>query len=84
MHLFHRQSGELYCEQVSVGELAERHGTPLYVYSQGALSGRYRDLSDAFGATGPPGLLRRQSQLQSGRFARAGPPGRWLRYCQRG
>jgi diaminopimelate decarboxylase len=47
MHLFHRQSGELYCEQVSVGELAERHGTPLYVYSQGALSGRYRDLSDA-------------------------------------
>jgi diaminopimelate decarboxylase len=33
MDHFHYRDGQLYCEEIPVADLAERHGTPLYVYS---------------------------------------------------
>ena len=47
---FHRRAGELWCEDVPVARLAERFGTPLYVYSRAALLGRLQRLRTAFGA----------------------------------
>jgi diaminopimelate decarboxylase len=40
---------QLYCEQVPLRQLAERFGTPLYVYSAAALRQRYQALDKAFG-----------------------------------
>ena len=34
MHSFHYRNGKLFCEGMSVQALAEKHGTPLYIYSQ--------------------------------------------------
>lgn len=42
--LIARRSGELFCEDVSLRSLAERFGTPAYVYSQGAILGNYERL----------------------------------------
>lgn len=38
----------LHCEDVPVPALAERFGTPLYVYSRGSILGRYEALDAAF------------------------------------
>ncbi|MFM6978800.1 MAG: diaminopimelate decarboxylase, partial [Methylophilaceae bacterium] len=38
MSNFYYQDGELFCEQVALREIAERFGTPAYVYSRAALS----------------------------------------------
>ncbi len=43
------QAGSLYCEGVSLAVLAERYGTPLYVYSATAIRERYGLLRRAFG-----------------------------------
>jgi len=40
--------GELMAEEVPVREIAEKHGTPLYVYSAHTIAGHYRRLRDAF------------------------------------
>jgi diaminopimelate decarboxylase len=45
---FHRQDGALLCEGAPIAELAERHGTPLYVYSAATIVARYRAVDDAF------------------------------------
>ncbi len=50
MDSFTYKDGELYAEQVSVRDLAARHGTPLYVYSRAALETQYRAFDSAFGA----------------------------------
>ncbi len=47
MHSFYYRKNELYCEQTPVRELAARHGTPLYVYSQETLARRFQDLQAA-------------------------------------
>lgn len=47
MHFFHYQGNELFCEEVPVAELARRHGTPLYVYSQRTLEQNFRRLDEA-------------------------------------
>jgi diaminopimelate decarboxylase len=47
MHSFFYRKNELYCEQTSVKELAERHGTPLYVYSQETVARHFQDLDAA-------------------------------------
>jgi diaminopimelate decarboxylase len=39
---------ELHCERVPLSSLAEKFGTPLYVYSAGAIRRRYRDFDRAF------------------------------------
>ena len=43
-----RAEPQLYCDQVSLARLAERHGTPLYVYSASAIRSRYRAFQRAF------------------------------------
>src|ERR1700733_1060146 len=47
MHSFVYRKNELFCEQASIKELAEKHGTPLYVYSQETLARRFQDLEAA-------------------------------------
>jgi len=48
MHHFASRNGELYCEDVPLAELADRFGTPLYVYSRATLERHYRVFDDAF------------------------------------
>ena len=50
MDHFNLRDGELYAEDVPVTELAERFGTPLYVYSRGTLERHYRAFDEAFGS----------------------------------
>src|SRR4051812_15515762 len=47
MHDFRYVGSKLYCEQVSVESLAERFGTPLYVYSQHTLTDHFAKLDRA-------------------------------------
>lgn len=49
MDFFLYRDGELYAEDVPVAQLAERFGTPLYVYSRATLERHYRAFDDAFG-----------------------------------
>ncbi len=50
MHSFHYSNGSLHCEGVSIADVAEKHGTPLYVYSSETFRDRYMRLDDAFSA----------------------------------
>lgn len=49
MDYFRYDRGELLAEEVPVRELADRHGTPLYVYSARTIADHYRRLAEAFG-----------------------------------
>ena len=48
---FHVRAGELWCEDVPLAKLAERFGTPLYVYAKSALHERVAAVRGAFGST---------------------------------
>jgi len=48
MSFFHYLDGTLSAEQNSLSELAQRFGTPLYVYSRAALESHYRAFDNAF------------------------------------
>jgi diaminopimelate decarboxylase len=45
---FHRRDGALLCDGAPLADLAELHGTPLYVYSAGTIVHRYRAVDSAF------------------------------------
>ena len=45
---FAQRNGELFCEDVAVAALAERYGTPLYVYSKAAMLTQLAELQKAF------------------------------------
>jgi diaminopimelate decarboxylase len=45
--------GELYCEGVRIGDLAEMYGTPLWIYSRAKLVHEYRVIREAFAAVDP-------------------------------
>jgi diaminopimelate decarboxylase len=47
MHDFRYVGNKLFCEGVAVESLAKKHGTPLYVYSQGTLTEHFRKLDAA-------------------------------------
>jgi diaminopimelate decarboxylase len=47
MHSFHYRNGKLFCEGISVQALAEKHGTPLYIYSQRTLQSHFHALDAA-------------------------------------
>ena len=47
MHSFRYRNGRLFCEGVSVGALAETHGTPLYIYSRRTLTDHFARLEAA-------------------------------------
>ncbi|MHB0973764.1 MAG: diaminopimelate decarboxylase [Thiobacillus sp.] len=51
MNTLNRIDGRLHLEDVALDTLAERFGTPLYVYSRAALEAAYRAYADAFAAT---------------------------------
>lgn len=53
MEPFHYRDRELYCEDLSVAALAEKYGTPLYLYSEAAILGQLRALQTAFAAVNP-------------------------------
>jgi diaminopimelate decarboxylase len=48
MEPFGYRNEEMWCEQVPLSALATEYGTPLYVYSKAALTGRYRRLLSAW------------------------------------
>ncbi|MCJ7543911.1 MAG: diaminopimelate decarboxylase [Phycisphaerae bacterium] len=48
MDHFEYRSGELFCEQVAVAEIASAVGTPVYVYSAATLLHHYRAIGEAF------------------------------------
>ena len=50
---FNYRQGELHCEEVSVRQLAEEFGTPLWIYSSAHLLGVFRDIRDAFAEADP-------------------------------
>ena len=75
MNSLHRLDGRLYFEGVALDTLAERFGTPLYVYSRHALEGAYQAYAEAFSAT--PHLICYAAKANSSlavlnRFARLG------------
>ena len=47
MHSFRYIQGRLHAESVDLGELADEHGTPLYVYSSGTIRDHYTRLDSA-------------------------------------
>lgn len=47
---FHRQQGELFCEDVPLSDLARDYGTPLYVYSRAAIESTFTAYQTALGA----------------------------------
>lgn len=47
MHHFRYQNNKLVCEGVPVQSLAEKFGTPLYIYSQATLTDHYQKLDQA-------------------------------------
>jgi len=47
MHSFRYHQGELFAENVPLQSLAEKYGTPLYVYSKGTISGHFTRLDAA-------------------------------------
>ncbi|MCA8995343.1 MAG: diaminopimelate decarboxylase [Planctomycetaceae bacterium] len=53
MDPFEYRGEQLYCEDVSVSQLAEEFGTPLWVYSQAKLVHEFQAIRDAFAAVDP-------------------------------
>ena len=51
--VFPRVDGRLTCNGVDLAELAEAHGTPLYVYDGDRIRARLESLREAFGRTAP-------------------------------
>lgn len=47
MHAFQYRDGRLHCEAADLEQIAQQHGTPLYVYSAGTILDHYRRLRDA-------------------------------------
>jgi diaminopimelate decarboxylase len=45
---FGRRDGELFCEDVSLAEVARTHGTPVYVYSRASVESAYDAYAEAF------------------------------------
>jgi len=48
MHFFKYRAGELFAEDVPVKKLAEKYGTPLYIYSYRTLFRHFKAYDDAF------------------------------------
>lgn len=57
MHSFRYVGSRLQCEDVALEELAARHGTPLYVYSQATLTDHFQKLSGALAGHGLDHLI---------------------------
>ena len=53
MEPFVYRDNQLYCEDLAVADLADRFGTPLYIYSQAAILGQLKTLQEAFAEVEP-------------------------------
>ena len=53
MDQFVYRNGELFCENVPAREIAEKFGTPVYVYSRNTIVDHYRQIASAFAAAKP-------------------------------
>ncbi len=53
MEPYRYRDGQLYCEDTPATDLAQRFGTPLYVYSQAAILGTLRALQTAYAEVDP-------------------------------
>lgn len=53
MDHFHYQNRKLYCENIPVAALAEKYGTPLYIYSQTTLLHHLKQIQTAFASVNP-------------------------------
>ena len=53
MDHFHYRQGQLFCEQVNLDDLAQRVGTPAYVYSRRTLEQHYDRIRKAFAELDP-------------------------------
>lgn len=53
MDYFNYQSGQLYCEQVRLADIAASQGTPAYVYSSATFLHHYQQLAQAFAPLEP-------------------------------
>jgi diaminopimelate decarboxylase len=53
MDHFHYVDRHLYCEDIPVSDLADKFGTPLYVYSQAAFVGQLKAIQEAFAEVKP-------------------------------
>ncbi|HEY0370007.1 MAG TPA: hypothetical protein VGC85_10440, partial [Chthoniobacterales bacterium] len=49
MHSFQYRNGRLHCEDADLEQVAERFGTPLYVYSASTILDHFRRLNDSLG-----------------------------------
>ncbi len=69
---FSWRDAELYCEDVPLQQIADRVGTPAYVYSAASIAGAFRGLDRALGQAAAHALLLGEGQLQSFHPAIAG------------
>ena len=53
MHDFRYKNGQLYCEDVRIKDLAEKFGTPVYVYSYNTFTEHFLKLKKAFREVNP-------------------------------
>ena len=53
MHDFEFKAGQLYCENVKVSTIAERVGTPFYLYSYKTLTDHFLKIQKAFAKLDP-------------------------------
>nr|MDQ3395203.1 diaminopimelate decarboxylase [Bacteroidota bacterium] len=53
MDSFYTKNNQLYCEGLSVEDIAKKVGTPCYIYSVNTLRDHYRKLKKAFSAIDP-------------------------------
>ncbi len=53
MHHFHYKNQELFCEGISVAEIARKVGTPFYLYSHQTLIDHFRKIKTAFAPVDP-------------------------------
>ncbi len=53
MDHFHYRNRELYCEEARVADIAERFGTPVYVYSKNTIVRNLKSLNEAFAPLDP-------------------------------
>ncbi len=49
MNDFTYKNGALYCEELRVADIAEKVGTPFYLYSRNTFSSHYKAIDEAFG-----------------------------------
>lgn len=53
MDHFHYRNRELYCEEARVADIAERFGTPVFIYSKNTIVRNLKSLNDAFASLNP-------------------------------